>query len=71
MVSDDGNYPEGMASENTIVTYEDPRSAAASIRDLLGDEARLREIANAGNEMVRSRYSKQAQWQRFTQLAGA
>ncbi len=71
MVSDEGNYPEGMASESTILTYKDARSAAASIGSILMDEARLGEISRAGNEMIRSRYSKHAQWQRFTQLAGA
>ncbi|MBW9051559.1 glycosyltransferase [Rhizobium mesosinicum] len=71
MVSDDGNYPEGMTPEISIVTYEDARSATASIRSILGDEAKLRRIARAGNEMVRSRYSKQTQWEKFTQLSGA
>jgi hypothetical protein len=68
MVSDAGNYPEGMISGTSMMTYDGARSAAMSIRGILNDKAKLGEIARAGNEMIRSRYSKQAQWERFTNL---
>ncbi|ARM12157.1 MULTISPECIES: glycosyltransferase [Rhizobium] len=68
MVSDAGNYPDGMIDRKTIITYDNAQSAVASIRSLLADQTGLREIAVAGNKMIKSRYSKEAQWSRFTQL---
>ncbi|TAX45909.1 glycosyltransferase family 1 protein (plasmid) [Rhizobium leguminosarum] len=68
MVSDAGNYPDGMINGTSIVTYDSPRSAATTIRSLLAEQAKLSDIALAGNSMIRSRYSKKAQWEKFTQL---
>ncbi|MBB2754706.1 UNVERIFIED_ORG: hypothetical protein GGI57_005442 [Rhizobium aethiopicum] len=68
MISDAGNYPNGMIDGTTIVTYGNAQSAVASIRTALADQTKLREIAAAGNMMIKSRYSKEAQWESFTQL---
>lgn len=68
MVSDAGNYPDGMINGTSIITYDSPRSAVTTIRTLLAQQAKLSEIALAGNSMIRSRYNKKAQWENFTQL---
>ncbi|RFB95245.1 hypothetical protein B5K11_09870 [Rhizobium leguminosarum bv. trifolii] len=68
MVSDAGKYPDGMVDGATIVTYGNAQSAVASIRAMLADETRLKDIAMAGNQMIRSRYSKEVQWENFSQL---
>jgi spore maturation protein CgeB len=56
LLSDEGNYPDGMRDSETIVTYNSPEQAVNQIETLLEDsEIRLR-IARAGHEMVSTRY---------------
>ena len=68
MLSDAGHYPEGMEDGRTLVTYDDPDDMVAKACALLDDEPRRREIAAAGNSMVRTRYTKERQWQDFLAL---
>ena len=71
LLSDDGNYPEGMKDGQTIATYSSPEHAVRQIRALLeASEDRLG-IARAGHEMVSTVYSKQAQWERFEALVAS
>ena len=70
MVSDEGIYPAGMENKATMLTYDDPQDAAAAIERVLAQPQDRARLAQAGHEMIRSRYSKAAQWARFQQLAG-
>jgi glycosyltransferase involved in cell wall biosynthesis len=71
LLSDEGDYPEGMRDGETIVTYNSPEQAVNRIETLLEDsEPRLR-VARAGHEMVSTRYSKEAQWKRFEALVAS
>lgn len=68
LLSDEGNYPEGMISGVNLVTYSSPEVAVELIRKLLeNDDQRLR-IATAGNELISKDYSKTRQWERFITL---
>jgi len=71
MVSDAGNYPDGMKDGATIRTYRSPKEAVEVIEDALANPARSQAIADAGYEMVRTRYSKQRQWDDFQKLVAA
>lgn len=71
LLSDDGNYPEGMMDGQTIVTYSSSEEAAEKIQALLEDPKKRSSIARAGHEMVSNRYSKEAQWERFETLVGS
>lgn len=71
LVSNDGNYPEGMTDSETIVTYNSPEQAVSQIKALLEDPQRRLRIAQAGHEMVSTRYSKEAQWKRFEALVAS
>jgi len=71
LLSDDGVYPEGMRDGETLVTYGSPDEAVERIRTLLGTPQPRLTIARAGHEMVATRYSKKAQWQRFEALVAA
>jgi glycosyltransferase involved in cell wall biosynthesis len=71
LLSDAGNYPEGMADGQTIVTYTSPEQAVGEIRRLLEHPQERTNIARAGHEMVASRYSKQAQWKCFEALVAS
>jgi hypothetical protein len=71
LLSDQGNYPEGMSDGQTIVTYRSPEHAVQQVRTLLdGADERLA-IAHAGHEMVSTSYSKEAQWKRFEALVAS
>lgn len=71
LLSDGGNYPEGMIDRQTIVTYKSPEDVVRQIRRLLdGSEERAR-IAQAGHDMLATRYSKQLQWKQFETLVAS
>jgi glycosyltransferase involved in cell wall biosynthesis len=71
LLSDDGNYPDGMKDGQTTVTYSSPEHAARQVRTLLEDSPERSRIARAGHEMVSTRYSKEAQWERFEALVAS
>jgi hypothetical protein len=70
LLSDEGNYPEGMKDGETIATYDSPQHAVSQARAFLAAEERRSELARAGHEMVSSR-SKEVQWQRFEALVAS
>jgi spore maturation protein CgeB len=51
-----------------MVTYGGVEDLVEKVKSLLADEAGRHRIAAAGNEMVRTRYSKERQWQDFLKL---
>jgi glycosyltransferase involved in cell wall biosynthesis len=67
LLSDDGNYPDGMKDGITMATYRSPQHAAEQIIALLSDPEKRLRLASAGREMVASVYSKEAQWESFQQ----
>jgi glycosyltransferase involved in cell wall biosynthesis len=71
LLSDAGNYPDGMADGQTIVTYSSPEQAVAKIRALLEHPQERLDIARAGHEMISTRYSKEVQWRRFEALVAS
>jgi Glycosyl transferases group 1 len=68
LLSDEGNYPEGMTDGETIATYKSAEHAVSQVKAFLADEGRRRDVARAGHDMVSTRYSKEVQWQRFEAL---
>ena len=70
MVSDHGRYPAGFMDGETMLEYRSAEEAAALTAQILEDWGRGREIAGNGRDMVRSRYSKAAQWEMFLELLG-
>jgi hypothetical protein len=69
LVSDVGNYPEGMVAGETIVTYETGENCLDQIRQCLSEEVHAREIADNGRRRIGELYDKESQWARFTKLA--
>jgi hypothetical protein len=65
LVSDAGNYPEGMESGITIETYASPREAADVVSRCLDDWPRSASVAAAGQAALAARYGKARQWQDF------
>jgi glycosyltransferase involved in cell wall biosynthesis len=71
LLSDEGNYPEGMRDGQTIATYNSPEQAVRQVKTLLKDSEKRLTLARAGHEMVSTRYSKEAQWKRFEALVAS
>jgi spore maturation protein CgeB len=70
LLSDAGQYPDGMSDGTTLVSYADEAGAVSAIRRLLADATDSAAIANRGHAMVSDRYSKERQWLQFQALAG-
>jgi hypothetical protein len=68
LVSDRGRYPTGMIHGQTMLEYESTAHVVDVLRGALANWPRSSEIAKHGRAMVRSEYSKEAQWQMFQQL---
>jgi len=71
LLSDEGNYPEGMEDGRTMVTYGSPEHAVEKVRMLLESPEPRSSIARAGHEMLSTRYSKEVQWKRFEALVAS
>jgi hypothetical protein len=68
LVSDQGNYPEGMSKGVSMLTYGSAKDADRQIRTALDEWSLSQEIAKRGCETVTSQYAKQRQWQDFVEL---
>jgi glycosyltransferase involved in cell wall biosynthesis len=71
LLSDEGNYPDGMSDGQTIVTYSSPGQAVQQVKSLLDAPQKRLAVARAGHEMVSTRYSKEVQWKRFEALVAS
>lgn len=68
MLSDHGRYPGGFVDKETMLAYRNADEAAELTADILANWWRGKEIAAKGWSMIRNRYSKAAQWERFLEL---
>lgn len=71
LLTDEGNYPEGMSDGVTMVTYNSPEHALRQIKTLLDDPNHRSSIAQAGHGMISTHYSKEVQWKRFEALVAS
>lgn len=70
LVSDSGNYPDGIEEGRHYVGYDDANQVPALLLTLVDDAKRRQTLADEGRAMIRSHYSKDAQWQRFQEIVG-
>jgi len=70
LVSDAGNYPDGMVPGATMEAYDSPDHAAERICASLDNWPRHAEIAAEGRRQVSELYSKSLQWKSFIDLVG-
>jgi hypothetical protein len=68
LLSDEGNYPDGMVPGSTLITYGSTADAITQVRRMLADASHRGAIARDGHKMVSTRYSKEIQWSRFQDL---
>ncbi|QOZ27263.1 glycosyltransferase [Bradyrhizobium sp. CCBAU 51753] len=70
LVSDAGNYPEGMRDGETIATYQNGNDCQVQVENCLCGWDELKARAEKGRAAVRDLYSKERQWALFEQLLG-
>ncbi len=68
MVSDQGNYPDGMENGATMLLYANAQEAVQKIQTSLKNPESLRVTALRGQQAVREMYSKSRQWADFTDI---
>jgi hypothetical protein len=65
LLSDAGNYPDGMVAHETIVTYATSGNCVELIDQYLTDRRAAETIADAGRKRLTDLYSKERQWALF------
>jgi hypothetical protein len=68
LMSDAGNYPEGMKDQETIATYGSAEDVASGISQCLKNWPHSAKLAASGRRRVSEVYSKSSQWNRFVAL---
>ena len=71
LLTDEGNYPKGMAEGRTMMTYASAGHAVKQIKAILAEAGKRSDIARAGHEMVSTCYSKEIQWKQFQALVAS
>jgi Glycosyl transferases group 1 len=65
LVSDAGNYPDGMVANETMMVYRSGGDCIALIECSLADWPNARKVADAGRQRLKELYSKDQQWLSF------
>jgi len=65
LLSDAGNYPDGMIADETIVTYENGEDCLDQIQQRLADWAGAKKMAEKGRSRIGELYRKEHQWAQF------
>jgi hypothetical protein len=68
LLSDEGNYPEGMRNVETMLTYDSEASCLGQIKRCLKDWGSVQGIVKAGRRRIRQIYSKERQWSSFESI---
>ncbi len=68
MVSDSGQYPEGMVPGENFITYDNSDDLPKIIGSLLNDESHCLEIGRRANYSMSKFYSRKKQWDVFMKL---
>lgn len=68
LVSDVGQYPNGMVSPDHFLTYASAEEAVSKVRDLHASGS-WQAIAKSGHAMIANDFSKSLQWKRFLEIA--
>jgi hypothetical protein len=68
MVSDRGQYPNGMVDGETMLTFDTPKGAIDTMTAALEAPERRLELARNALELMRDSYNKTVQWRNFKQL---
>ncbi len=70
LVGDCGTYPPGIEIGRHLRAYRSSADVPDLLTDMIEKPTETAALALAGHDMIRTRYSKAAQWERFVDLAG-
>jgi hypothetical protein len=65
LLSDEGNYPEAMRNEQTMLTYNSDIRCVEQIRRSLNNWSSMQVIAETARKRIGVSYSKELQWRSF------
>jgi Glycosyl transferases group 1 len=68
LVSDTGNYPDGMIENETMIIYRTAEDCAAQIERALADWPNMHKVAGVARSRMRQLYSKELQWISFENI---
>jgi hypothetical protein len=71
MVGDSGRYPAGMVDGITMRIYDVAAQAPRVIEHLLEHDSEMRSLRESALQVMRTTFSKAAQWQTFQQLVAS
>ena len=71
LISDAGDYSEGLVGGETMVTYESSENCRDQIRECLADWSAAKKIADNGRGRIRDLYSKELQWTSFNTVVAS
>jgi hypothetical protein len=71
LISDEGVYPTGFEAGKHFSTYENMEDCITKIKQLLADDSLRLSIAEEGNKMVKTHYSKEKQWEAFQEIVAS
>lgn len=68
LLTDEGHYPPGMDADRHFATYSSVAHMKQVLPILLRDDDLRERMAASGNQMIRTRFSKEEQWHAFLSL---
>jgi hypothetical protein len=68
LVSDAGNYPDGMKAGLTMEVYDSPEQATKIVSKCLENWQESAEVAARGRSRISATFGKDAQWEQFVDL---
>lgn len=68
LLTDAGNYPQGMVHEETIISYKNLDEFTGRISELIRNPAKREMIASKGAETIERLYNRDTQLKRFQEL---
>ncbi len=68
LVSDAGNYPDGMTENETMIVYRTSGDCAVQIERCLAEWSNMHKVAGTGRSRMRQLYSKELQWISFENI---
>jgi spore maturation protein CgeB len=71
LISDEGIYPDGFANNEHLTMYRSFEDFIEKAEYFVKHPSVSRHIALQGNSMIKKKYSKEAQWQRFQEIVAS
>jgi len=71
LISDDGIYPEGFVKGTHLSVYSSFSDFVKTTEYMLNNKLESQKIVNEGNRMIRTKFSKEKQWERFQEIVAS